>query len=129
MAAKPKAKANAAKKRGGVTGKGFLPGQSDNPGGRPREVADLRAMAREADPAIMRNLHYIVEFGRWPNEKRKVSDQIRMVAHLTLRDRGWGKPLQGCEVKNIPPLPLIPITKQMTAQEASSVRVSAADLR
>jgi hypothetical protein len=84
---------------------------------------------READPAIMRNLHYIVEFGRWLNEKRKVSDQVRMVAHLTLRDHGWGKPLQGYEVKNIPPLPLIPITKQMTAQEASSVRISAAGLR
>jgi hypothetical protein len=101
MTAKPKAKPNAAKKRGGVTGKGFLPDQSGNPGGRPREVADLRAMAREADPAIMRNLHYIVEFGRWPDEKRRVSDQVRMVAHLTLLDRGWGKPMQGIEVKNV----------------------------
>jgi Family of unknown function (DUF5681) len=90
MAAKPKAKPNAAKKRSGVTGKRFLPGQSGNPGGRPREVADLRAMAREADTAIMRNLHYVVEFGRWPDEKRRVSDQVRMVAHLTLLDRGWG---------------------------------------
>jgi hypothetical protein len=28
-------------RRGGVTGRGFLPGQSGNPGGRPRGIAAL----------------------------------------------------------------------------------------
>jgi hypothetical protein len=37
------------KQRGGVTGKGFLPGQSGNPGGRPRSERKLLERMYEED--------------------------------------------------------------------------------
>lgn len=37
---------------GGVTGKGFLPGQSGNPGGRPKRRPITDAVLRELDKAV-----------------------------------------------------------------------------
>jgi hypothetical protein len=109
-------------RRGGVTGKGFLPGQVINPGGRPREVADLRALARRPTELIINNLIHVVEHGRWPNERSKVSDPVRMVAHLTLLDRGYGKPLSTAVVADLTPLPdPKTITPQMSMQEAQQL--------
>jgi hypothetical protein len=115
-------KANGKGRRGGVTGKGFLPGQVINPGGRPREVADLRALARRPTELIINNLIHVVEHGRWPNERSKVSDPVRMVAHLTLLDRGYGKPLSTAVVADLTPLPdPKTITPQMSMQEAQQL--------
>jgi hypothetical protein len=109
-----------AKKLGGCTGRGFMPGKSGNPGGKVREIADLRALARQATPTIIDNLVHVVEHGRWPRDKAKVSDSVRMVAHLTLLDRGYGKPLSTAVIANLPSLdPPKQITKQMTPEEAA----------
>jgi hypothetical protein len=116
MAANGKAK----KKPGGVTGRGFMPGKSGNPGGRVREVADLRVLARQATPTIINNLVHVVEHGRWPNERAKVADTVRMVAHLTLLDRGYGKPVQANLVADLTPLPAPKtITGEMTVEQAA----------
>jgi hypothetical protein len=64
---------------GGCTGKGFKPGQSGNPGGRPR--SDVTSLARqhtaEAIAALVAAL---------------ASPRERVAAAVALLDRGWGKP-------------------------------------
>jgi hypothetical protein len=49
------------KQRGGVTGRGFLPGQSGNPGGRPRsERKVLEARYGEAGEKLYAELHALL---------------------------------------------------------------------
>jgi hypothetical protein len=99
-----------------------MPGKSGNPGGRVREVADLRMLARQATPTIIDNLVHVVKHGRWPHEKAKVSDPVRMVAYLTLLDRGYGKPIQGMVTADLTPLPdPKTITPTMSHQEAAGM--------
>lgn len=68
------------------TGKGqFKPGQSGNPRGRPKESADLKALARQhTKEAVERLVHWL----RSDNPKASVT------AAQALLDRGYGKPAQ-----------------------------------
>jgi hypothetical protein len=80
----------------------------------------LRVLARRPTELIINNLIHVVEHGRWPHEKAKVSDPVRMVAHLTLLDRGYGKPIQGMVTADLTPLPdPKTIDKQMSHAEAA----------
>jgi hypothetical protein len=76
---------------GGVTGRGFQPGQSGNPGGRPRGLATL---AREAvgDGRDLIDFYLAVFKGDTKAlHTRKVTMRDRMQAAEWLAERGWGK--------------------------------------
>jgi hypothetical protein len=61
----------------------FQPGKSGNPGGRPKEVAELKELAREhAETAINRLVYWLSS----DNPKASVASA------LALLERGFGKP-------------------------------------
>src|SRR5918993_604245 len=63
---------------------GFRPGQSGNPGGRPKKLAEIVHLARSLAPDAIRALHEIAVGGR--------SEGARIAAAVALLDRGLGKP-------------------------------------
>lgn len=63
----------------------FQPGQSGNPGGRPKENAELKALARTHTTEAIEKL---VMWMRGENPKASVS------ACLAILDRAYGKPAQ-----------------------------------
>src|SRR5215813_4692010 len=65
-------------------GKPFQKGQSGNPGGRPREIAEVKELAREHMPAAIEALASIMN-------NPKASDAARVSAASALLDRGYGK--------------------------------------
>jgi hypothetical protein len=67
----------------------FQKGQSGNPGGRPKEDAEVKALARSAGPEAIEKL---VELMR--------GDEARtaLAAAQALLDRGFGKPGQSVEL-------------------------------
>ena len=71
----------------------FKKGQSGNPGGRPRVIAELRDLARQHAPAAIEELARLAVKAR--------SETARIAAIKELLDRGYGKarqPLVGeCE--------------------------------
>lgn len=63
----------------------FQPGQSGNPGGRPRENKEVRALARQHGIEAIEKL---VEWMRGENAKASIS------AANSILDRAFGKPSQ-----------------------------------
>src|SRR5262245_3609301 len=68
-------------------GRPFQKGQSGNPGGRPKEIAEVKELAREHMPAAIEALVSIMN-------NTKASDAARVSAANALLDRGYGKPPQ-----------------------------------
>lgn len=68
-------------------GRPFPKGQSGNPGGRPREVGDLRSLAREHTQEALDTLTAIMQ-------DDNVSPATRVSAACAILDRGYGKPMQ-----------------------------------
>lgn len=69
----------AVENNGGITGKGWLPGQSGNPGGRPKGIA---AIAREhTDKAVQ----VLVE------GMESADERVKLAAAKEILDRGYGK--------------------------------------
>jgi hypothetical protein len=71
----------------------FPPGVSGNPGGRPREEADVIAMIRSNLPEMTQKLIDMV-LG-----VEKVPPSVRVNAYIALSDRGIGKPRQSIEIR------------------------------
>lgn len=63
----------------------FEKGQSGNPGGRPKEDAEVKALARQHGPAAIQKLAALMECG---------SPRTEAAAAIALLDRGYGKPAQ-----------------------------------
>ena len=68
-------------------GKPFQKGQSGNSGGRPKEIAEVKELARQHMPAAIDALVSIMS-------NTKASDAARVSAATALLDRGYGKPQQ-----------------------------------
>ena len=96
------------KQLGGATGKGFMPGQSGNPAGRPKGLASL-VRERTKDGKILLDFMVDVLQGKpqkvdlvipGPDGEKRVTVEKtpevrdRIEAVKWLGDRGWGKPLQ-----------------------------------
>jgi hypothetical protein len=85
---------------GGVTGKGFQPGRSGNPGGRPQSLAKAtRALVGEDGMKLAQFWLSIME-----DETRRDSD--RLEASRLLADRGWGKAPTYAAIEEEDPLDL-----------------------
>jgi hypothetical protein len=65
--------------------KPFKKGQSGNPGGRPKQVAEVKALARTFTELAIKTLASIAK-------SSKATDAARVSACVALLDRGWGKP-------------------------------------
>ena len=67
----------------------FKPGQSGNPGGRPKEVREVLAAAREHSAEAIERLAY------W---MRSDNAKASLPACIALLNRAWGQPTQPHEV-------------------------------
>jgi hypothetical protein len=70
-----------AKRRG--PGRLFAKGVAGNPGGRPRELADVKELARQHTTEAIETLVTLMREGR--------TDTARAAAASELLSRGWGK--------------------------------------
>ena len=71
----------------------FRPGQSGNPNGRPKVVADVQNAAREHSGEAIKTLAQIMCDPKAPAA-------ARISAACALLDRGYGKPLQTVDANN-----------------------------
>ena len=76
-------------------GRPFQPGQSGNPGGRPRVIAELQELARAHAPQA------IAELARLAKDAK--SEPARIAAIKELLDRAYGKPTQFVAAENDEP--------------------------
>ena len=71
----------------------FRPGQSGNPNGRPRILADVQQAARAHSADAIKTLSDIMN-------NPKAPAAARISAACALLDRGYGKPLQTVDANN-----------------------------
>ena len=94
---------------GGVTGRGFKPGQSGNPGGRPKGIAKAIREVVGDDPYELAVI--LLEIAKDP--KARHADRISAVRELL--DRGWGKAPAVVAVEGSDPLELDEISAEVHA--------------
>jgi len=78
---------NSENQRAKPRGKPFQKGQSGNPGGRPKEVAEVRELARQYTEEAVDTLATIMRNGKEPAA-------ARVRAAESILDRGYGKASQ-----------------------------------
>jgi hypothetical protein len=76
-----------------ATSTSFKPGQSGNPNGRPKVLADVQNAAREHSSEAIETLAQIMRNPRAPAT-------ARIAAASALLDRGYGRPLQTVDANN-----------------------------
>jgi hypothetical protein len=92
------------KGQSGNPGRQFQKGVAQNPGGRPKDIAEIKELARAHTVTALKTLIDVATKGK--------SEAARVSAATALLDRGWGRPSQ--------PLandPENPITAAVTAAE------------
>jgi hypothetical protein len=90
----------------------FKPGQSGNPGGRPKGLRDVVELARLHTPAAIESLVRVMNSDKSP-------PAAVVAASVALLDRGWGRPMQSNEHSGKDGAPLIP-TLSVTLTHAST---------
>jgi Family of unknown function (DUF5681) len=100
-------------------GRPFQKGQSGNPGGRPKEIAEVKELAREHMPAAIKALVSIMN-------NTKASDAARVSAASALLDRGYGKPQQHISGDPLPYVARLPAPMATSEEWAAAVRVEMA---
>jgi hypothetical protein len=97
------------KQRGGITGNGFLPGQSGNPGGRPKSMAAIILEQRPTASEDLVEFWTLVAFGSPAAIQKKygvkptMRDRFAAVAELA--DRLHGRPVQAMEFDAVEEVP------------------------
>jgi hypothetical protein len=86
----------------------FRPGQSGNPGGRPKGERSVREIAQQHTTAAMETLVHVMRTGK---------NSERVQAATTLLDRGWGKPNQSIEMTR-PQLSLVDLLASLNTSSA-----------
>ena len=94
---------------GGVTGRGFKPGRSGNPGGRPKGVAKTVREVVGGDPYQLA----VILFEIANDPKARNADRIAAIKELY--DRGWGKAPALAAVEGSDPLELDEISAEVHA--------------
>jgi hypothetical protein len=103
---------------GGVTGKGFMPGQSGNPRGRPKGLAKAtRELVGEDGMALVELWWDIAR-----DETRR--DRDRLEASRLLADRGWGKAPTYAAIEDADPLDLPSLEAAAEEFRASILRLA-----
>lgn len=97
----------------------FKPGQSGNPGGRPKIIAEVKELAREYTDAAVKALADIVQ-------NKKAAPAARVAAAQALLDRGYGKPTQYVEAK-VGPLDGLSVEDKRSLLEAVQALTAGAD--
>src|SRR5262245_11097406 len=72
----------------------WKPGQSGNPGGRPKEIGHVRDLARQYTPEAIETLATIMRNGKL--------DASRIAAAEALLDRAWGRPTNLAGPEDVP---------------------------
>jgi uncharacterized protein with von Willebrand factor type A (vWA) domain len=76
----------------------FRPGQSGNPGGRPKVVGELQELARRHSPEVIKELARLA--------LKAKSETARIAAGRELLDRGYGRARQSMEITSQPDDPI-----------------------
>jgi hypothetical protein len=96
----------------------WKPGQSENRGGRPRELADVKVLAREHTTEAIETLVELMRTGK--------TDSARAAAASELLSRAWGKPSLPLLHESGPPQ--LTLTEEQHASLIDALRVGAAQL-
>ncbi len=104
-----------ANKRG--RGRPFEPGTSGNPGGRPRVIVEVRDLARQHGPEIVRALVAIARKGR--------SESARVAACREILDRAYGRTSPTDEGNGLPPYEALMVhLREVASREGGTVTLS-----
>ncbi len=76
-------------------GRPWSKGISGNPGGRPKAIGDLVALARQQTPNALKTLATLMEDPRAPAS-------ARVAAAKEILDRGWGKSQSSVSLTTVP---------------------------
>ena len=124
---------NNAKATGGVTGKGFKPGQSGNPGGRPKKLAKLVRDSISGEDLIDFQIAVLTLDGerleRWQIRPHDVKLRDRQQAHNWLTERGHGKAAPLPTVEDGDPLELAAADREIAGLEDELARLREAKAR
>lgn len=89
----------------------WQPGQSGNPGGRPKADYRIKELAKEKTEIALNTLAHICEHGE--------SESARVSAAEALLNRGWGKPTQPVSGDDeMPPLQVHKIERVLIGADA-----------
>lgn len=106
-------------------GRRFAPGQSGNPGGRPKVAAEVREAARALTDKAITTLEELLTCEE---------NNVRLAAANSILDRGYGKPTQPVvatdeeELRKLSDAELVARAKELTERVEAQLQVSNGDV-